>query len=119
MVAAPKYGEMVLAMPAGNQVVTRTVDVYFSDVNDAKATFDDGNGASSTSSDKYRAPVRCSIIDIVVTADTTDCDMFYVTRNGAKTGDHLRFANHVVANYRASMNIPFNAGDEIQLIQKT
>lgn len=117
MVAAPQYATLTIVGPRG--IATKAVDMYLSDVADARVNFDSGQGASSSSQDDYYSPFTGFITDFSIASGMTDTTKIQVLRDNTPTGDHLRFANHLNSlNSRIPLRIPVVKGQRIGAIQR-
>lgn len=115
MAAAPQYGTITIAAQGGTSI---SVDVYFSDVVNAAATFDSGAGAGTTSESFYKCPISGIITDFSVVTGLTDTTRGRVTVNGSPTKSILRWGNHTnTINNRPKPNIPIYAGENLGLVQ--
>lgn len=114
--ATPAYGTILLVSPKG---VTRAIDMYLSDVANAQANFDEGQGATTTSATKFPIPFSGYLKDISLENDIVDCEALQLTVNGAPSGDFFRSVNHLSTAERMKFAIPVLAGQEIGIIQRT
>jgi hypothetical protein len=112
--AAAQYGVIIFVGRSGR---TYAVDVYISDVAGALINWDSGSGASSTSETFWTPPEQVVMRDFAVHAGMTQTSA-RVARNSVPTGDTLRYAVHLdTLSYRPVLNIPFGAGDRVQITQ--
>lgn len=95
-----------------------SVDSYISDVANGLVTFDDGQGASATSSAFYISPVDMVLVDVAITTGPTVMGRLMVTRNSIPTGNILGIIPHVdTSPFRPALGIPFKAGHKLTAIQ--
>jgi len=90
-----------------------------SDVANAQVTWDNGSGASSTSSTFYKAPENIVIYDFSVATGLTDTTNFVLTSDGAQIqNSRLRYANFLnsIAT-RPVLNIGIAKGSNLGAIQ--
>lgn len=95
-----------------------SVDSYISDVANGLVTFDDGQGASATSSAMYICPTDMLLVDVAITTGPTVMGRLMVTRNSIPTGNILGIIPHVdTSPQRPLLNIPFASGHKLTAIQ--
>lgn len=95
-----------------------TVDSYISDVAGGLVTFDDGQGASATSSAFYITPANMLLVDVSITTGPTVMGRLMITRNSIPTGNILGIIPHVdTSPMRPMLNIPFGQGTKLTAIQ--
>jgi len=113
--AAPQYG---LALFVGLKTKrTYSKDLYISDEAAALVNWDSGAGASATSETFWTPPEPVVLRDFSVHTGMTQTSA-RVARNGVPTGDTIRYAIHLdTLNNRPMLNIPFAAGDKVQITQ--
>lgn len=116
MVAAPQYGQVIFV--GLNSGKTYPVDLYASDVANARVNLDGGAGASSGSPDFWIAPEDVSLRDFFIHTGMTDTTKIRITSNGRPTMHTMRFAAQLdTSNARPAFNINFRAGTQISAVQ--
>lgn len=118
MVATPQFGSIMFI---GNSGQTYNKDIYINDVDEAVVRFDQGGGgASATSAEYWTAPEPVLMRDLAVITGTVDTEKLRVSRNDVPTGHFLRYTLHLnTLSNRPPLNIPFDAGDQVKLIQSS
>lgn len=112
--AAARYATLVVNMGGSNI----NVDMYISDIANAKANFASGGVSSSTSETFWKAPSAGVIVDFSVATGLTDTTAGQVVINNAPTMSIIRWANHLNSlNNRPALNIPFNKDELIGILQ--
>jgi len=112
--AAPQYGIAIFRGQSGRGY---TKDLYISDAAAALVNWDSGAGAGATSETFWTPPENVSLIDVAVHTGMTQTSA-RLARNGVPTGDTIRYEIHLdTLNSRPYLNIPFLAGDRVQLTQ--
>ena len=116
MVATPQYGSMYfVGLKTGKTYAT---DIYVSDVNGAKITFDEGAGAGASTADfiTFNEPVQ--LVDFSVVTGTADTEKLRVVAGGSPTRHVLRYALFLTTlNNRPRLNIKFDANTRISAFQ--
>jgi len=113
--AAAQHGLMLFVGLQTGQTYAK--DVYISDAAGALINWDSGAGAGSTSETFWTPPEAVVLRDFSIHTGMTQLSA-RLARNGVPTGDTLRYAIHLdtLAN-RPTLNIPFAAGDKVQVTQ--
>jgi hypothetical protein len=117
MAAAPKSGTL---MARGVSGTTYAIDVYLSDVANAAANFDSGNGAGTGSLNFWKSPERVVIYDFSIPTGLTD------TTNGIFTSDGsqipkitIRWANFInTLATRPTLQIGVEKGSQLGMVQR-
>lgn len=98
---------------------TIPIDIYVSDVDAAMVNLDGGAGASATSPTTYIIPAHGSIVDFSIVTGNTVTTKLAVMRDNVDTGAKLRSSIHLTTiAARPKLNIPFQAGSQLSLIQR-
>lgn len=115
--AAPQFGSMTfIGLQTGN---TYNVDIYLSDVDNALIRWDNGAGASATSSDFWTAPEAVALVDYAQVTGTTDTEKLQLTVNNNPTGHMLRYTIHLTSlSKRAPIAIKFARNAQIRALQR-
>lgn len=95
---------------------TRMLDVYVPDAAGGYLSFDDGLGASATSSTFFTLPQNGVLVDASFAAAPTATRFRFVS-NGIPSPHVLRFGSHAYnLNNRPTLNIPIGAGNRISAV---
>ena len=116
MAAAPQYGQFVFqGLSTGKSF---TIDMYASDVANARVNLDGGAGASSTSPTYWMPPEDVVLKDVFIHTGMTDTTKIRILSNSRPTLHTLRYAAQLdTSNARPELNIKFFANTQIAAIQ--
>lgn len=116
MVAAPQYGALVFkGLTSGK---TYSIDLYASDVANARVNLDGGAGASATSPDFWICPENVTLFDFLIHTGMTDTTVIRFQANGRPTVHTARYAAHLdTSDARVQFVISFAAGTQISAVQ--
>jgi len=113
--ATPEYGQMMFVGQSGTSY---GVDLYISDVNNGRVTFDGGAGAGSTSPTFWIPPENVILTDFSMTTGTADTEKIRLCVNSKPMGTVLRYVPHLSTNSnRPPLRIGFKAGSQISAFQ--
>jgi len=111
---AASYGTITFEKPGG---LTFTKDVYFDDAAGAAVRWDEGSGASATSTTFYTPRSLCAITDVCI-ATATGQTKTSIVLNSIPAGGILRNSLHLASVVtRPHMAVLLPAGTELKLIQ--
>ena len=106
----------LVAVGASGQ--TYQVDMYIPDAVATKATFNPSGLAASTSTDYWKAPEPCMIVDVVAVAAPTAVGATVTLSGALYTGKTIRWNNQLASlATRMKLKIPINAGEQVGLLQ--
>lgn len=112
----PTYGTATFKGSSGKNYA---VDFYISDVVAAPATWDSGNGATSTSLEFWKAPEPVVLLDIsIATGPTVMFTLVPTADGGLIPGARFRIANFLnTLAFRPQLNLGFKQGTNVGFIQ--
>jgi len=112
---AASNGTLVFIGKSGK---TYTVDSYIPDAVATKLTFNPSGLAASTSTDYWKAPEPCTLVDISIAAAPTAVGATLTLSGALYTGNTVRWANQLAANpNRMKLRIPLPGGVQISALQ--
>jgi len=112
---AATAGTMVCIGKSGQ---TYTVDLYVPDATATKLTFNPSGLAASTSSDYWKAPEDCVMVDISTAASPTAVGATMTLSGALYTGKTVRWANQLATlATRMKHKIPIPAGEQVGFLQ--
>jgi len=112
---AATAGTMVFLGRSGQ---TYTVDCYVPDAVATKWTFNPSGLAASTSTDYWKAPEECRLVDISTAASPTAVGGTLTLSGALYTGKTFRWANQLATlATRMKHNIPIPAGEQVGILQ--
>jgi hypothetical protein len=116
MAATPQKG--VFQLRGLKTGLTRSVQIYVSDVANAPVKFDSGTGAGANSNQYYTVPEDCIITDYAQVTGTVDTTAMMITIDNASTSNILTYAIHLTTlNNRPVLAIKVPAGHLLGAIQ--
>jgi len=102
----------------GKSGQTYQVDCYVPDATGTKITFNPSGLAASTSTDYWKAPEECVIVDFVVVAAPTAVGATFTLSGALYTGKTIRHANQLATlSNRMKLKVPIPAGEQVGLLQ--
>jgi len=112
---AAQNGTMTLVGASGQ---TYTVDVYLPDAVATNWTFNPSGLAASTSTNYWKAPEKCMIVDVSIGTAPTAVGCIFTLSGANYTGQTIRYANQLAANpNRPRLKIPVPAGEQLGALQ--
>lgn len=102
----------------GKSGQTYTIDVYVPDATGTKLTFNPSGLAASTSTDYWKAPEECMLVDVSIAAAPTAVGAAITLSGALYTGKTLRWANQLATlATRMKHKIAIPAGEQVGALQ--
>ena len=102
----------------GKSGKTYTVDIQVPDAVASMVTWNPSGLAAATSTDYWKAPEDCILVDVSVAGAPTAVGASLTQSGAVYTGNTLRWANQSNAlATRMKLKVPFSIGDQVGMLQ--